>query len=113
MTSIIFNWQLMRTPGNQGGAFELKSGSNTYSIVSGNKANISSANKVTHFADGETILLVADNSDPDKMTFSAYEGHFRMAHHQAQRRKRWCCDGVHGQLSAAGDPHGDFCGKEC
>ena len=60
--------------GNQGGAFELKSGSNTYSIVSGNKANISSANKVTHFADGETILLVADNSDPDKMTFSAYEG---------------------------------------
>ena len=60
--------------GNQGGAFELKSGSNTYSIVSGNKANITSAGKTTYFADGETILLVADTSDPGKMTFSAYEG---------------------------------------
>ena len=58
--------------GNDGGAFELKSGSNTFSIVAGNVANVNGS-KVTHYADGKTIFLVADTSG-DKDTYSVYEG---------------------------------------
>ena len=58
--------------GNDGGAFDLKNGYNTFSIVSGNKANVNGS-KSTHYADGKTIFLVADTSG-SKTVYSVYEG---------------------------------------
>ena len=58
--------------GKIGSAFVMKNGSNTFSIVDGNKANVAGG-KETHFSDGKTIFLVADTSG-SKTTYSVYEG---------------------------------------
>ena len=55
-----------------GGSFVMENGSNTFSIVDGNKANVGGT-KATRFADGKTIFLVADTSG-SKTTYSVYEG---------------------------------------
>ena len=59
--------------GKDGGAFVMQNGSNTFSIVDSNKANVNGS-KSTHYADGKTIFLVADTSNPNKTVYSAYEG---------------------------------------
>ena len=60
--------------GNAGGAFVLNNGANTFSLTSGNKANLDASGKVTHYSDGKTIFLVADTTNPAKPTYSVYEG---------------------------------------
>ena len=59
--------------GKDGGAFVMQNGSNTFSIVDSNKANVNGS-KSTHYADGKTIFLVADTSNANKTVYSAYEG---------------------------------------
>ena len=56
---------------NAGGGFVLKNGATSFSLISGNTANIGGN---THYADGETIFLVADTSDPDDVSYSVYTG---------------------------------------
>jgi len=56
---------------NAGGSFVLKNGATSFSLISGNTANIGGN---THYADGETIFLVADTSDPDDVSYSVYTG---------------------------------------
>ena len=58
--------------GKAGDAFVMENGSNIFSIVSGNVANVNGA-KSTRYADGKTIFLVADTSG-SKTTYSVYEG---------------------------------------
>ncbi|WP_209344379.1 S-layer homology domain-containing protein [Flavonifractor sp. AGMB03687] len=55
-----------------GGSFVMENGSNTFSIVDDNKANVAGG-RATHYADGKTIFLVADTS-AKKTTYSVYEG---------------------------------------
>ena len=53
-------------------AFKLTNGSNEFSVVSGNVANVAGAKQTTS-ADGKTIFLVADTSG-SKTSYSVYEG---------------------------------------
>ena len=54
------------------GSFKLTNGSNEFSVVSGNVANVAGAKQTTS-ADGKTIFLVADTSG-SKTSYSVYEG---------------------------------------
>ena len=63
--------------GQSGGGFVLNNGATSFSLVSGNAANIMADSQSWHNADGKTVFLVADTSKVPtggKVTYSVYEG---------------------------------------